>query len=110
MIVLIPDHCLSIFTFKDFHIAEDDPRVLEQFTGMKNGRLIGEIMKSENNVQTAGDCARLCLKLPTFSCLSINYDYGTSGLCELLKSIEGHDFIVAQVSYIHYSLNPVVMF
>ena len=65
---------------------------------MKNGRLIGEIIKSEDRVHTAGDCARKCLDLPTFSCLSINYDYGTSGLCEILKSVEGHDFILAQVS------------
>ena len=64
---------------------------------MKNGRLIGQEVYSEANVHTAGDCARKCLNLPEHSCLSINYDYGKSGLCELLKFIEGHDHIVSQV-------------
>ena len=66
---------------------------------MKNGRLIGQKMYSESNVHTAGDCARKCLNLPEHSCLSINYDYGKSGLCELLKIIEGHDYILSQVRH-----------
>ena len=71
--------------------------ILEQFNGMKNGRLIGEIMESISDVDTVRDCAAKCLKLPTYSCLSINYDFGPSGLCELLKSIEGHNYRLSQV-------------
>ena len=84
-----------------FTFSGHDPnnlRTLEHFTGMKNGRLINGVFRSLPNVHTAGDCARKCLDLPEHSCLSINYDYGKSGLCELLKSIEGHDYIVAQVN------------
>ena len=76
-------------------------RTLEHFTGMKNGRLIGEILTSRPGVHKAGDCARLCLDLSEYSCLSINYDYGQSGLCELMKSIEGHDYKLAQVNIIY---------
>ena len=79
----------------------DDPfnlHTLKKFTGMKIGRLIGDTVETQEHVHTAGDCAKLCLDLPEHSCLSINYDSGKSGLCELVKSIEGHDNIVAKVS------------
>jgi len=40
---------------------------------------------------------RECANYPETKCLSINYDFGTSGHCELLESIEGHDHKIAQV-------------
>ena len=67
---------------------------------MKDGRLIGEISSSNTGIETVGDCARICLQLPEYQCLSFNYDYGVSKLCEILISIEGADYSIAKV-FIH---------
>ncbi|KAK3612515.1 hypothetical protein CHS0354_024486 [Potamilus streckersoni] len=65
---------------------------LEHFTGMKNGKLMGPKFKVYGKITTAGDCARKCMDLPETKCMSFNFDYGPSGICELLEAIEGLDY------------------
>lgn len=70
---------------------------MEKFTGGTPGRLIGPIFKKYEKVNAVGDCARHCMNFPETKCLSINYDFGTGGHCELVEAIEGHDFMVSKV-------------
>lgn len=75
----------------------DEESIITYFTGMKNGRLIGEVTTTKYGIKTVGECARLCLDSPEYHCLSINYDYGESRTCEIMKSIEGQDYSVSKV-------------
>ncbi|XP_046562951.1 uncharacterized protein LOC124271844 [Haliotis rubra] len=64
---------------------------LKHFTGLKDGRLIGPVFAEFSRMNHAGSCVKECMKFPETKCLSVNYDYGPSGHCELLEGIEGHD-------------------
>ena len=85
----------------EFNILVADPEFnLVHFSGMEEGRLIGGVMQSHIETQRVSHCAQKCLDLAQHSCLSFNYDFGVSGLCELLKAIEGHDHQIAKVCII----------
>ena len=42
-------------------------------------------------------CAMDCLSFPPLQCQSFNYDYGSSGRCELMEAVESHDIKVHKV-------------
>ncbi|XP_067658325.1 uncharacterized protein [Haliotis asinina] len=76
---------------------------LTHFNGVKSGRLIGPVISTTTGLQHAGLCARLCLLFPPTKCLSMNFDYSSSGTCELLEAIEGHHFEVAvSGQFVHF--------
>ncbi|XP_070562334.1 uncharacterized protein [Ptychodera flava] len=61
---------------------------MDYFTAPQNGRL------DSRPFETSGEryeynCAYKCLQYPTYKCLSFNFDYGSSGRCELLEHIVG---------------------
>ncbi|XP_048258676.1 uncharacterized protein LOC125384201 [Haliotis rufescens] len=64
---------------------------LKHFTGLKDGRLIGPVFAEFFSMNHAGSCVKECMKFPETKCMSVNYDYGPNGHCELLEGIEGHD-------------------
>ncbi|XP_046562947.1 uncharacterized protein LOC124271840 [Haliotis rubra] len=92
------------------HTAGYDPssdqyghEALKHFTGLKKGRLIGPVFAEFSRMNHAGSCVKECMKFPETKCLSVNYDYGPSGHCELLEGIEGHDHkIFISDQYSHY--------
>ena len=60
------------------------------------GRLVATPLKTVK-YQYAEACARDCLSYPATVCLAYNYDYGSDGVCQLLREIEGHTTHVRQV-------------
>ncbi|KAL3873866.1 hypothetical protein ACJMK2_036950, partial [Sinanodonta woodiana] len=83
----------------------DDPlnlRTLEHFTGIKKGKLVGPIYNTLMKIPTSADCARKCLDLSELLCLSFNFDYGTTGQCELMQAIEGHDHKLAEYGLFYH--------
>lgn len=75
-------------------------KVLTIFSDGKLARLVGKgILSAEyEKISTPGECATLCNSMHVTKCLSFNYDFGTSGHCELLEAIEGHDFKTSLVN------------
>ncbi|XP_048258717.1 uncharacterized protein LOC124137708 isoform X1 [Haliotis rufescens] len=64
---------------------------LKHFTGRKDGRLIGPVFAEFFSMNHAGSCVKECMKFSETKCMSVNYDQGPKGHCELLEGIEGHD-------------------
>ncbi|KAK6174798.1 hypothetical protein SNE40_013376 [Patella caerulea] len=85
--------------------ASSDPNGFEakkHFTASKQARLIAPVAREFRKINTVADCMQRCLALPETKCLSINFDFGTSGHCELLEAIEGHDHKIAiSGDYVH---------
>ncbi|XP_048258679.1 uncharacterized protein LOC124137747 [Haliotis rufescens] len=76
---------------------------LKHFTGRKDGRLIGPVFAEFFSMNHAGSCVKECMKFPETKCMSVNYDYGPKGHCELLEGIEGHDYkIFISDRYAHF--------
>ncbi|XP_046360096.2 uncharacterized protein LOC124137716 [Haliotis rufescens] len=76
---------------------------LKYFTGLKDGRLIGPVFAEFFSMNHAGSCVKECMKFPETKCMSVNYDYGPKGHCELLEGIEGHDHkIFISDQYAHF--------
>ena len=50
------------------------------------------------DIQHAGECLQKCLALHGSKCLSVNFDFGDKGVCELMESIDGHEHKVSEVS------------
>lgn len=80
-------------------------KVLTIFSDGKLARLVGKgILSAEyEKISTPGECATLCNSMHVTKCLSFNYDFGTSGHCELLEAIEGHDFKTSLVNILLYN-------
>lgn len=80
-------------------------KVLTLFSDGKLARLVGKgILSAEyEKISTPGECATLCNSMHVTKCLSFNYDFGTSGHCELLEAIEGHDFKTSLVNILLYN-------
>lgn len=79
----------------------DDPlneKVMTVFASGKSGRLMGRgiLFKQYDKISTPGQCASYCNQYKVTKCLSFNYDF-SSGNCELLEAIEGHDFKLSTV-------------
>ncbi|KAK3101942.1 hypothetical protein FSP39_007535 [Pinctada imbricata] len=75
----------------------DDPlnqKVLTLFTELRTGRLVGRklVFATYKKVNSPGLCAKYCSDLPPTKCSSFNYDFGTSGTCELCEGIESPSF------------------
>ncbi|XP_046574117.1 uncharacterized protein LOC124282192 [Haliotis rubra] len=100
----------SSVNLKDRNNAHYDPssdqygdEALKHFTGLKKGRLIGPVFAEFFRMNHTRSCVKECMKLPASKCMSVNYDFGKSGHCELLEGIEGHDHkIVISDQYSHY--------
>ena len=85
-----------------FCLPGDDPlnqKVMTLFTELRTGRLVGRNLVSATYpfTKSPGDCAKLCIALPTTKCASFNYDFSTEGTCELLEGIEGPTFKLTNV-------------
>ena len=74
MLIITSNNNIIIFVIKYL-----DPRI---------GKLISEPVKVVSYLY-AEACARDCLGLPTYKCLGFNYDYASSGRCELVEEVEG---------------------
>lgn len=70
------------------------------FTPGKAGKLVGRGIRVGEfyKITTIEECASKCIGLHKTKCLSFNYDFGSSGHCELLEAIEGHDHKISHVS------------
>ncbi|XP_077992165.1 uncharacterized protein LOC144446291 [Glandiceps talaboti] len=73
---------------------------LEYFAGARLGRLKSVTHHTAHYLYPQ-NCAKDCLALPPTKCLSFNYDYGDSGLCELLEEIEGHEVELHETGYFY---------
>ncbi|XP_041378093.1 uncharacterized protein LOC121390363 [Gigantopelta aegis] len=97
----------------DPYDATSDPRAekaLDYFIAGRSGRLNGPIIAEFKDVLHAGECVQKCLVLHGSKCLSVNYDFGEAGLCELVESIDGHEHKVAQFGrFMHYERKGVGM-
>ncbi|KAK6192291.1 hypothetical protein SNE40_003784 [Patella caerulea] len=72
------------------------------FAASRRGRLIAPKAKTFGMMNFVEACMMKCLELPPSKCLSINYDYGSSGQCELVEAIEGHEYKLAvSGDYVH---------
>lgn len=86
-----------------FCIPGHDPlnlKVMTLFASGKAGRLVGRSISVGDfyQITTKEKCASMCNGLHATKCLSFNYDFGSSGHCELLEAIEGHDHKISHVS------------
>ncbi|XP_078660674.1 uncharacterized protein LOC144905141 [Branchiostoma floridae x Branchiostoma belcheri] len=75
---------------------------LLQFTSPRLGKLMSKPHQVKLGHATPGKCASACLALPPLKCISFNYDYGTSGRCELLEEVEGHGVQIHIAGHFHY--------
>ncbi|KAI8514390.1 hypothetical protein Bbelb_087140 [Branchiostoma belcheri] len=75
---------------------------LLQFTSPRLGKLMSKPHQVKLGHATPGKCASACLALPPLKCISFNYDYGTSGQCELLEEVEGHGVKIHIAGHFHY--------
>ncbi|XP_066264364.1 uncharacterized protein [Branchiostoma lanceolatum] len=75
---------------------------LLQFTSPRLGKLRSTPHQVIEGHGTPGTCASACLALPPLKCISFNYDYGTSGRCELLEEVEGHGVQIHVAGLFHY--------
>lgn len=75
-------------------------KVMTVFASGKAGRLVGRGIRvgEFHRITTKEECAAKCNGLHATKCLSFNYDFGSSGHCELLEAIEGHDHKISHVS------------
>lgn len=73
---------------------------MKLFSAGKIARLVGTgiVSASHSKIATVGECATLCNGMHVTKCLSFNYDFGSSGHCELLEVIEGQDYKTSVVS------------
>ena len=60
----------------------------------------GILSAEYEKISTPGECATLCNSMHVTKCLSFNYDFGSSGHCELLEVIEGQDYKTSVVCFI----------
>ncbi|XP_070574642.1 uncharacterized protein [Ptychodera flava] len=74
---------------------------LDHFTAERKGRLNSRPhgVKSFNS---AYRCAEYCLGFPPTKCISFNYDFGNSELCEPLEEIEGYEVDLHESGFFHY--------
>ncbi|XP_070573761.1 uncharacterized protein [Ptychodera flava] len=79
--------------------SQSDP--LSRFTKDRLGRL-GLSPLEVASYGRKSDCAAHCLRVPSNKCLSFNYDFGTSGRCELLPGIEGLEIDLHESGRFHY--------
>ncbi|XP_062582876.1 uncharacterized protein LOC134244633, partial [Saccostrea cucullata] len=80
-------------------------KVIKLFSSGKTGRLVGRGIKAAEDfeITTKEECAKKCNAMHVTKCLSFNYDYGSSGHCELLEAIEGHDHKISRDGhYMHF--------
>lgn len=87
----------------DIYLTGNDPtheKVMKLFSAGKIARLVGTgiVSASHSKIATVGECATLCNGMHVTKCLSFNYDFGSSGHCELLEVIEGQDYKTSVVS------------
>lgn len=87
----------------DVYLTGNDPtheKVMKLFSAGKIARLVGTgiVSASHSKIATVGECATLCNGMHVTKCLSFNYDFGSSGHCELLEVIEGQDYKTSVVS------------
>jgi hypothetical protein len=91
-----------------FFLGHDplNQKVMTLFSSGKQGRLVGRGTRiaEYQKITTKEECAAKCNAWPATKCLSFNYDYGLSGQCELLQSIEGHDHKISQVCITYYTI------
>ncbi|XP_070573744.1 uncharacterized protein [Ptychodera flava] len=78
---------------------QTDPLI--QFGRERKGRL-GLSPYEIASYSRVTDCAAHCLKIPPTRCLSFNYDFGTSGTCEILSGIEGSAAIIHESGLFHH--------
>ncbi|XP_070573688.1 uncharacterized protein [Ptychodera flava] len=101
----------QVFPWTDFDLDKnaheveigDDPlgtKSLEYFAAPRLGRL-RSVSHHTRNYLYPQNCAKDCLALPPTKCLSFNYDYGDSGLCELLEEIEGYEVELHENGYFY---------
>ena len=76
-------------------------KVMTVFASGKPGRLVGRKIRigEFHKITTKEECAAKCNGMHASKCLSFNYDFGSSGHCELLEAIEGHDHKISHVSF-----------
>ncbi|XP_077996023.1 uncharacterized protein LOC144449370 [Glandiceps talaboti] len=98
----------QIISWKDVSLQAVDPGDInsrisppDHFTSERRGRL-DSTPYEVNSYTSAYKCAEECLKLPWTKCISFNYDYGESGLCEFLEQIEGHGVERHESGYFYY--------
>ena len=87
------------------YLTGNDPtneKALKLFSAGKIARLVGTgiVSASHSKIATVGECATLCNSMHVTKCLSFNYDFGSSGHCELLEVIEGQDYKTSVVCFI----------
>ena len=87
------------------YLTGNDPtneKALKLFSAGKIARLVGTgiVSASHSKIATVGECATLCNSMHVTKCLSFNYDFGSSGHCELLEVIEGQDYKTSVVGFI----------
>ncbi|CAH1258771.1 JAG1 [Branchiostoma lanceolatum] len=74
---------------------------LDNFAEGKKGRLNSRPHQT-NRFVIPEDCAKLCLTFPTTKCLSFNYDYGSTGTCEILEELEVPGVRLHQTGHFHH--------
>ncbi|XP_070572594.1 uncharacterized protein [Ptychodera flava] len=86
----------------DVNVGNDPlgTKSLEYFAAPRLGRL-RSVSHHTRNYLYPQNCAKDCLALPPTKCLSFNYDYGDSGLCELLEEIEGYEVELHENGYFY---------
>ncbi|CAH1802680.1 unnamed protein product [Owenia fusiformis] len=90
------------------HIDDEfDNGILNHFTTERLGKLIA---KAKHPVKphivsswsTPRGCAKECMKYSSAKCTSFNYDFGTSGTCELLEFVEGNQAELHESGHFHH--------
>ncbi|XP_070573748.1 uncharacterized protein [Ptychodera flava] len=97
----------QIVPWTDVHVGgkfasvadQNDP--LTEFTRERLGRLILSPFEVASYSRVS-DCASHCLNVISTTCLSFNYDFGTSGTCEILLGIEGSAAELHESGRFHY--------
>ena len=89
------------------YLTGNDPtneKALKLFSAGKIARLVGTgiVSASHSKIATVGECATLCNSMHVTKCLSFNYDFGSSGHCELLEVIEGQDYKTSVVCFFYF--------
>ena len=85
-------------TMRECFLVMEQLPVVKLFVALapREGRLVAVPVKTTHYLY-AQACARECLSLPASACLSFNYDYSNTGICELLGHVEGHTVYIREV-------------
>ncbi|CAH1802777.1 unnamed protein product [Owenia fusiformis] len=106
---VVPWHIVAADKASSIEHKDDefDNDILNQFTSERLGKLIA---KAKHPVKphivsswsTPRGCAKECMQYSSGKCTSFNYDFGPSGICELLEFVEGNQAELHESGHFHH--------